>query len=88
MDVIFLQPKEISFLIVGVDFLEEQSHKNLQKLIDTTDIKAFFDGKQMLVGEGVRAYLDAHFYKDAYNFLTPKGVFEKVNIFKVLPYAN
>jgi ABC-type lipoprotein release transport system permease subunit len=81
----FFEDKKSSFLIVGVDFLEEQSHQNLQKLIDTTDIKAFFDGSQMLVGEGVKAYLGAHFYKDAYNFLTPKGEFEKVNIFKVLP---
>ncbi|MBT8344420.1 MAG: FtsX-like permease family protein [Sulfurovum sp.] len=81
----FFEAKESSFLVVGVDFLEEQSHKDLQALIDSTDIKAFFDGKQMLVGEGVKAYLDKHFYKDAYNFLTPKGVFEKVNIFKVLP---
>ncbi len=39
----------------------------------------------MLVGEGVKAYLEAHFYNDAYNFLTPKGEFEKVNIFKTLP---
>lgn len=81
----FFEAKESSFLIVGVDFLEEQSHEALQALIDSTNIKAFFDGKQMLVGEGVKAYLDTHFYKDAYNFLTPKGVFEKVNIFKVLP---
>ena len=81
----FFEQKGSSFLIVGVDFLEEQSHKNLQKLVNTTDLIAFFDGNQMLVGEGVKAYLEAHFYKDAYNFLTPKGVFEKVNIFKVLP---
>lgn len=81
----FFEDKKRSFLIVGVDFLEEQSHENLQKLVNTTDIKAFFNGNQMLVGKGVKAYLEAHFYKDAYNFLTPKGVFEKVNIFKVLP---
>ncbi len=81
----FFEAKERSFLIVGVDFLEEQSHGNLQALTDEIDIRSFFNGNQMLVGEGVKAYLDAHFYKDAYNFLTPKGVFEKVNIFKVLP---
>ncbi len=81
----FFEAKGSSFLIVGVDFLEEQSHENLQILIDSTDIKDFFNGNQMLVGEGVKAYLDAHFYKDSYNFLTPKGVFEKVNIFKVFP---
>lgn len=81
----FFEPKGKSFLLVGVDFMEEQSHQDLQALIETTDIKAFFEGKQMLVGQGVKEYLDAHFYKDAYNFLTPKGQFEKVNIFKTLP---
>jgi len=81
----FFEAKKKSFLIVGVDFFEEQAHKNLEKLIGETDIKAFFDGKHMLVGEGVRAYLNAHFYKNSYNFLTPKGQFENVNIFKELP---
>jgi ABC-type lipoprotein release transport system permease subunit len=81
----FFEANKRSFLIIGVDFFEEQSHKNLQKLIDETDIKAFFNGNHMLVGEGVKAYLDTHFYKDSYNFLTPKGEFENVHIFKVLP---
>lgn len=81
----FFDAKEKSFLVVGVDFFEEQGHENLQKLIDETELKAFFNGNNMLVGEGVKAYLDAHFYKDAYNFLTPKGEFENVYIFKDLP---
>ena len=81
----FFEPKAKSFLLVGVDFMEEQSHKNLQALIASTDIKAFFEGEQMLVGQGVKDYLNAHFYKDAYNFVTPKGKFEKVSIFKTLP---
>jgi len=81
----YFAAKEKSFLIVGVDFMEEQSHETLQKLIATTDIKAFLEGKQMLVGQGVKAYLEAHFYKDAYNFLTPSGTFEKVKIFEILP---
>ncbi|TNF45144.1 MAG: FtsX-like permease family protein [Epsilonproteobacteria bacterium] len=81
----FFEPKEKSFLIVGVDFFEEQGHENLQELIDETDIKAFFDGSNMLVGEGVKAYLQAHFYKDSYNFITPQGAFENVHLFKELP---
>lgn len=81
----FFEAKEKSFLIVGIDFLEEQSHERLQKLIDQTDIKSFFKGNQMLVGSGVKDYLAERFYKDAYNFLTPSGTFEKVNIFKTLP---
>lgn len=81
----FFKPKEHSFLIIGVDFLEEQSNENLQKLMDKIALKAFLSTNHMLVGEGVKAYLNAHFYKDSYQFLTPQGVFEKVNIFKVLP---
>lgn len=81
----FFEAKEKSFLVVGVDFLEEQSHKNLKKLIDNTDIKSFFETEQMMVGEGVKRYLKEHFYTNEYNFLTPKGVFKKVKIFKTLP---
>jgi ABC-type lipoprotein release transport system permease subunit len=81
----FFEAKEKSFLIVGVDFFEDQGHDDLQKLIDHTDIKAFLNGNNMLVGEGVKDYLHAHFYKDTYNFLTPKGIFEKVKIFETLP---
>ena len=81
----FFEPKKKSFLVVGVDFFEEQGHENLQKLIDATDIRSFFNGKNMLVGQGVKDYLQAHFYKDSYNFLTPKGAFENVHIFKELP---
>jgi len=81
----YFAPKEESFLIVGVDFLEEQSHRDIQKLIEKTDIKSFFDGNQMIVGEGVHTYLQVHFYNNAYNFLTPKGEFVNVNIFNILP---
>ena len=81
----YFTAKEKSFLIVGVDFMEEQSHERLQKLIETTDIKTFFEGKQMLVGAGVKTYLEAHFYKSSYNFLTPDGTFEKVKVFNTLP---
>jgi len=81
----FYEAKGRSFLIVGIDLFEEQAHRNLQKLMKDIDIKSFLDGSNMLVGEGVNAYLSAHFYKDSYNFLTPKGIFKNVNIFKILP---
>jgi len=84
----YFTPKEKSFLIIGVDFMEESSHKLLQKLIETTDIKAFLKGKQMLVGNGVKSYLNAHFYTKNYHFLTPSGTFEEVNIFHVLPQQS
>ena len=79
------EPKGKSFLIVGVDFLEEQSHEGLQSLMDSIELKAFLSDKQMLIGQGVKAYLDRKFYTKNYNFLTPSGTFETINIFNTLP---
>ena len=81
----FFKSKGKSSLIVGVDFLEEQSHKGLERLIKDIDIKSFLKGDKMLVGEGVKAYLEANYYKDSYQFLTPKGEFKKVEIEATLP---
>jgi len=80
----FFKPKERSFLIVGVDFLDEQSHRGLQSIMDETDIKSFLSGDRMIVGKGVSDYLKAHFYPESYRFMTPTGSFKKVDIFKVL----
>jgi ABC-type lipoprotein release transport system permease subunit len=81
----FFEPKGVSFLIVGVDPFDEQSHRALGELIGSLDLKAFLDGDKMLVGQGVKRYLDAHFYPTSYNFLTPKGAFKKVEIHGTLP---
>ncbi len=81
----FVKPKEQSFLIVGVDFLEEQSHRGLEKLMGDTDLKSFLSGNKMLVGEGAKAFLEANFYEDSYKFLTPTGEFVSVEIAKTLP---
>jgi ABC-type lipoprotein release transport system permease subunit len=84
----FFEPKGVSFLIVGVDPFDEQSHRALKQLIGSLDLKAFLDGDKMLVGQGVKRYLEAHFYPTSYNFLTPKGVFKKVAIHEVLPVQS
>ncbi|MEA3418915.1 MAG: FtsX-like permease family protein [Campylobacterota bacterium] len=81
----FFKSKEDSFLIVGVDFMDEQSHKALRTIMDETDLKQFLKGDNMLAGEGVSSHLKAHFYPNGYSFLTPKGAFKKVHLFKVLP---
>jgi len=84
----FFKPKGVSFLIVGVDFMDEQSHRALRKIMNETDLKQFLQGDRMLVGEGVSSYLKAHFYPKDYTFLTPKGSFKKVEIFKILPRSG
>jgi len=79
------EPKGASFLIVGIDFLEEQSHPELAKLVEGIDLRKFLTGKKMLVGEGVAHWMDAHFYPKAFSFLTPEGEFLKVERFAMLP---
>ena len=81
----FFKSKGKSFLIVGVDFLEEQSHRGLENLILDIDIKSFLKEDKMLVGEGVKKFLEENYYKESYQFLTPKGDFKKVDIVDTLP---
>lgn len=81
----YFAPREKSFLIMGVDFFDEQNSKALQKLSGELDLKTFLSIPNMLVGEGVKEYLNAHYYKDAFSFKTPKGSFKKVNIYQTLP---
>ncbi|SFV90941.1 ABC transporter, permease protein [hydrothermal vent metagenome] len=81
----YFAPREKSFLIVGVDFFDKQNNKALQKLMAKVDLKRFFSSPNMLVGEGVKAYLNAHYYKDAFSFKTPTGNFQKVHIYQTLP---
>ncbi len=81
----FFAPREESFLIVGVDFFDEQSAKELQNLVKGLDLKSFLSKESMLVGSGVKAFLSAHYYKEAFSFKTPKGSFKKVQIYETLP---
>ena len=81
----FFKDKQESALIVGVDFMDEQSHKALEALIADVDLKAFLEGDKMLVGEGVARYLSSHFYPKHYSFLTPKGAYKKVAIYQTIP---
>jgi len=70
------------FTIIGVDFFEEQNVLYLQKLFKHLDIKAFLQKDQMIVGQGVKAYMHSHFYESYFNFLTPKGETKKVSIYE------
>jgi ABC-type lipoprotein release transport system permease subunit len=81
----FFTPREKSFLVVGVDFFDEQSSKELQSLVEGLDLKSFLSTDSMLVGEGVKTFLTEHYYKDSFSFKTPQGSFKKVKIHQTLP---
>ncbi len=74
-----------SFLIIGVDFLEEQSNSALKKLLEEIKLRDFFSTPSMIVGYGVNEWLKKHFYNGYYSFITPNGDIKKIKIFKVLP---
>jgi len=84
----FFAPNENSFLIVGVDFFDEQSNRSLQELMETTDLKSFFAMPSMLVGEGVQKFMTAHYYSDSFSFKLPNGSFKKVAIAQQLPSST
>ena len=74
-------------LLVGVDALDEQNNKYLDKIMQKSDLKSFINGKFMIVGSGVKNYLNANSYNGFYNFLTPNGKMLRLKVLKTLPKA-
>jgi len=82
----FFTPKEVSFFLMGVDPLDEQTHRALARIMgDTMPSKAFALGESMLVGEGVKHFLVEHYYTTEYRFLTPMGKFLPLKIEGEIP---
>lgn len=75
-------PKGKSFLIIGVDFFDEINQKDLKNIIENIDLKDFFKNDNMIVGDGVKNFMNNHFYKDSFSFKTPNGKFKNINIYK------
>ena len=81
----FFTPRGKSFLVVGVDFFDEQSSRELRSLIESIDLKSFLSTDSMIVGEGVKTFLSEHYYSENFSFKTPEGSFKKVQIYQTLP---
>lgn len=60
-----------TFTLVGVDIFEEQYKKTLRKITDSFE----FDTQKhsMVVGKGVAKKLHENYYKEYFNFFSPKG---------------
>jgi len=81
----FFAPRENSFLVVGIDFFDPQNTQNLQRLIEGIDLKRFLLGDNMIVGEGVKKFLQSHYFTKDFTFKMPSGDFKKVDIYQTLP---
>ncbi|MEA3354145.1 MAG: FtsX-like permease family protein [Campylobacterota bacterium] len=77
----FYEPAEEYFTIVGVDFFDEQTSKSLKKLVEGIDIQEFTSGQNMIIGSGVKEFLDHYHYFDYYNFRPPDRSIEKIYIY-------
>ena len=75
---------ETYFMIVGVDIYETQVQKSLQVLLDSLDVDAFSSRKNMIIGAGVKEFLDSYHYFDYYIFRPPDRGKEKVYIYDSL----
>jgi len=84
----FYAANQESFLLIGVDFFDEQSSKALKELSSTLDLKSFLETPSMLVGQGVGEFMQNHYYRDTFSFKLPNGTFKKVTIETVLPSST
>ncbi len=79
---------ETYFMIVGVDMYEPQVVKSLETLIGTIDIDKFQSRKSMIIGAGVKEFLDEYQYYDYYIFRPPDRSQEKVYIYDSLSHDS
>ena len=77
----YYEMNEHHFMIVGVDFYDSEIVKNIKSVVDTIDIDKFLERKNMIIGSGVKAFLDKYHYFDYYIFRPPDRGKEKVYIY-------
>jgi putative ABC transport system permease protein len=81
----FYEPAEHYFTIIGVDFFDKQVINSLKELVQDIDIEDFLDKQNMIIGSGVKAFLDNYSYFKYYTFRTPNRSIKKVYIYNNFP---
>ena len=82
----FVESLGDSFLIIGIDFFDVQSHRTFENIIDNTNLNHFFkDKNNMIIGQGVKRWMREHHYDNNLTLLTPKGEPITLHTFKTLP---
>ncbi|WP_418640425.1 ABC transporter permease [Sulfurimonas sp. ST-27] len=64
------------FIVVGIDEFENQYNATFENIIKNSELNA----SSMLVGEGVKRILDASYYKEYFNFISPDLSVKKIYI--------
>jgi ABC-type lipoprotein release transport system permease subunit len=81
----YFMPENIYFTIIGIDFFEETTNKNIKELLNILNISDFLSTNSMIIGNGVKKIFDKYHYFDSYDFKLSNKKLETIKIFKDLP---
>lgn len=77
----YYEPMETYFMVVGVDFFDTQVTQSMKTLVKNLDVDKFLERKNMIIGAGVKRFLDEYHYFKYYIFRPPNRGKEKVYIY-------
>ncbi len=81
----FYEPNERYFTIVGIDLFDAQTTKTLQELVKGLDVQEFLSRNNMIIGDGVKHFLERYHYFENYTFSLPDRSKEQVFIYDTFP---
>ena len=81
----YYEPAQEYFNIIGVDFFSEQNQAYLKKIIKNIDLDKFLSKPYMIVGSGVKKFLDYYEYKGYYTFRPIDRSIVKIYIYSTFP---
>ena len=81
----YFMPENVYFTIIGVDFFEENTNKNIKELLSVLNISDFLQNDSMIIGNGIKKIFDKYHYFDSYDFKLLDKQSLNVKIFKDLP---
>lgn len=81
----YFMPENVYFTIIGVDFFEENTSKNIKELLSVLNISDFLQNDSMIIGNGIKKIFDKYHYFDSYDFKLLNKQSLNLKIFKDLP---
>lgn len=81
----YFMPENVYFTIIGVDFFEENTNKNIKELLSVLNISDFLQNDSMIIGNGIKKIFDKYHYFDSYDFKLLNKQSLNLKIFKDLP---
>lgn len=81
----YFMPENVYFTIIGVDFFEENTNKNIKELLSVLNISDFLQNDSMIIGNGIKKIFDKYHYFNSYDFKLLNKQSLNLKIFKDLP---